>query len=146
VLSYIGLGSNLNDPYHQIEQALIYLKGLPSMSVKHVSRLYMTKPVGVLDQPDFVNAVMSIETCLSAKDLLVELQRVESVFGRKRLHRWGARTLDLDILLYGDECIETSQLIVPHAEMSQRAFVLYPLSEIVPKDFTLPKWGALGNC
>ncbi|MCD6055301.1 MAG: folK [Gammaproteobacteria bacterium] len=130
--AYIGLGSNLNNPQHQLEQAISHLKALPESSFIKVSSFYQTKPVGFLDQPDFINAVAAIDTTLDPFDLLKELQQIENKQGRMRTQRFGPRTLDLDILLYGNQSIHTDKLIIPHPELLLRQFVIRPLLEIAP--------------
>lgn len=138
VRCYIGLGANLEQPVKQLQQAVLALRQLPDCSVVAVSAFYGSKPMGPQDQPDYVNAVAALDTELSATALLDALQYIELSQGRQRkADRWGPRTLDLDILLYGNEQINTERLTVPHYGMRQREFVLYPLFEIAP-DLTLP--------
>ncbi len=133
VRAYIGLGSNQQNPLLQIHNALIALKQIPQTELAGYSRLYRSKPIGPVDQPDFVNAVAAIDTCLDAHALLSELQSIEQQQGRVRNGvRWGPRTLDLDLLLFGDEQFNTGRLTVPHPGLLQRDFVLYPLYEIAP--------------
>ncbi|KGJ99208.1 2-amino-4-hydroxy-6-hydroxymethyldihydropteridine diphosphokinase [Thalassotalea sp. ND16A] len=135
---YIGLGSNLERPKQQIQQAVDALKLLPETNVTAVSSLYSSKPMGPQDQPDYINAVAAISTELSAIELLDQLQQIELSFGRVRKdQRWGARVLDLDILLFGDQVINSERLTVPHYGMKVREFVIYPLAEIAEK-LTLP--------
>jgi 2-amino-4-hydroxy-6-hydroxymethyldihydropteridine diphosphokinase len=129
---YLGLGANLQDPSAQLVQAIASLQKLPQSNLIEVSDFYATKPIGPQDQPDYVNAVACIDTSLSPLDFLDALQSIENTQGRVRKEHWGARTLDIDILLYGDQVINTERLIVPHAFMHERAFVLYPLSSIAP--------------
>lgn len=131
---FIGLGSNLNNPYTQIEQAVLNLSKLPGTNIIAISSLYNTKPVGYLDQPDFVNAVVKVSTILSPEDLLNMLLKIEKKQGRVRDKkiRFGPRTLDLDLLLYGEQIINKKNLIVPHPRMLERNFVLQPLTEIEP--------------
>jgi len=134
ITAYIGLGSNLADPAGQIKTARAEIAALANVQELAFSSLYHSPPMGPQDQPDYVNAVMAIGTTLPALDLLHSLQRIEHEQGRVRTgERWGARTLDLDILLYGDQQIDEPELIVPHAGLAQRAFVLYPLFEIAPQ-------------
>ena len=132
VEAYVGLGSNLEAPRQQIERALEALGHLPLTGRVSASRLYVSTPVGPQDQPDFVNAVARLETRLSPLALLDQLQAMEQRHRRVRQQRWGPRTLDLDLLLYGDRRIETPRLRVPHPEMAARAFVLVPLAELAP--------------
>lgn len=130
VLVYIGLGSNLDEPRQQVRRASTALAALdPSM---RLSSLYMSAPMGPQDQPRFINAVAEIRTRLSPAALLDELQAIEQAHGRTRERHWGPRTLDLDLLVYGDEIISTSRLVVPHPGLPERAFVLYPLAELAP--------------
>jgi len=130
--AYIGLGSNLQNPFEQLEKALIALSELPQTELVCVSSFYRSVPVGPPDQPDYLNAVAALDTGLSPLELLDALQAIEQAQGRVRGERWGARTLDLDILLFGRQIINSTRLFVPHPCMSQRAFVLYPLAEIAP--------------
>lgn len=143
IQAYIGLGSNLNNPISQIKEAMQSIAQIPEIRDFICSPLYLSKPVGPQDQPDFVNAVMLVSTNLSAQNLLFELQKIENIHGRLRLLRWGARTLDLDILIYGKEIINTPNLIIPHPELANRSFVLYPLADIVNVDFEIPVFGKL---
>lgn len=132
---YIALGSNLDNPLKQLQQAVRSLQNFANGLV--VSPFYGSKPLGPQDQPDYVNAVAKFETELSPLDLLDALQRIENEQGRVRLRRWGERTLDLDILLYGNEKIESDRLTVPHYDMHNREFVIVPLYDIAP-DLVLP--------
>ncbi|MFZ7256647.1 2-amino-4-hydroxy-6-hydroxymethyldihydropteridine diphosphokinase [Avibacterium avium] len=134
---YIALGSNLATPVQQLENALQALQQLPHSQLVAVSHFYQSKPLGPQDQPDYVNAVACLTTALAPLDLLDQLQRIEQEQGRVRLRRWGERTLDLDILLYGDEIIQSERLTVPHYDMQHREFVIVPLYEIAP-NLTLP--------
>lgn len=129
---FIGLGSNLEDPVNQIETAFQELAALESCSLLNTSSLYRSAPVGPQDQPDFVNAVAELATALEPHALLDQLQALEHAHQRTRERHWGPRTLDLDLLLYGSEQINTARLTVPHRYIKQRSFVLYPLSEIAP--------------
>jgi 2-amino-4-hydroxy-6-hydroxymethyldihydropteridine diphosphokinase len=134
---FIGLGSNLDNPQQQLTSALAELAAHPDLTLTAQSSLYASKPVGPQDQPDYVNAVAELHTQLSPEALLDVLQHIEKEHNRVRLRHWGERTLDLDILLYGTQTLNTARLIIPHAQMCQRSFVLYPLAEIAP-DLTLP--------
>ena len=130
---YIGLGSNLANPVEQIKSARTAITQIAGIREQAFSGLYLSSPMGAQDQPDYVNAVMCIVTCLSPIDLLQCLQHIENEHGRiRKPERWSARTLDLDILIYGDQIIELPDLIVPHIGLTERAFVLYPLFEIAP--------------
>ncbi|NYT47396.1 MAG: 2-amino-4-hydroxy-6-hydroxymethyldihydropteridine diphosphokinase [Candidatus Methanofishera endochildressiae] len=133
-IAYIGLGSNLATPEAQINTARNAITALPEVFEDAFSSLYRSPPMGPQDQPDYINAVMAITTDLSAIQLLRRLQQIELDHGRVRKdERWGARTLDLDILLYGQQMINQPDLIVPHYGLKERAFVLYPLQEIAPE-------------
>lgn len=130
---YIGLGSNLAQPEEQIKAALSSLAALPDSRLIKCSSLYQSQPMGPQDQPDYVNAVALIETILSPASLLQHTQLIESQQGRIRKdNRWGPRTLDLDVLLFGQQQIDSEHLTVPHSGMKHREFVLYPLFEIAP--------------
>ncbi|MBN6064458.1 2-amino-4-hydroxy-6-hydroxymethyldihydropteridine diphosphokinase [Aggregatibacter actinomycetemcomitans] len=129
---YVALGSNLADPQAQLVAALRAMNQLPDSKVVSVSSFYQSKPLGPQDQPDYVNAVACLETALSPFALLDELQRIEQEQGRVRLRRWGERTLDLDILLYAEQTIQSGRLTVPHYDMHNREFVIIPLAEIAP--------------
>jgi 2-amino-4-hydroxy-6-hydroxymethyldihydropteridine diphosphokinase len=132
VVAYIALGSNLDDPKWQIQTALNEINQLPNTFLCKHSSLYQSKPLGPQDQEDFINACAKIQTLLSPENLLFELQKMEQKHHRVRDRRWGPRTLDLDILLYGDLALNTKDLTIPHPEIANRAFVLYPLIEIEP--------------
>jgi 2-amino-4-hydroxy-6-hydroxymethyldihydropteridine diphosphokinase len=131
-LAYVGIGSNLQDPVAQVKGALAELERIPRTRLLKSSSLYRSKPVGYAGQPDFVNAVASLETALEPVELLIELQKIEKRHGRERSFKDAPRSLDLDLLLYDDVVINISSLIVPHPRMHQRAFVLKPLLEIAP--------------
>lgn len=141
VVAYIGLGSNLADPQTQVLQALQALDGLPQTRVLARSSLYRSAPVGYLDQPDFINAVAQVETVLSPRELLDALLALEHECGRTREFRNAPRTLDLDLLLYGELQHHEHGLTVPHPQMHLRAFVLQPLLEIAP-DCAIPGVGS----
>lgn len=131
---YIGLGSNLEQPDEQLQLAVDALKSLPKSKLQTVSSLYSSKPMGPQDQPDYMNAVACISSQLSALELLDQLQHIELISGRVRKdQRWGARVLDLDILLFGQEQINTDRLTIPHYGMKVREFVIFPLAEINPQ-------------
>ncbi|HWP94441.1 MAG TPA: 2-amino-4-hydroxy-6-hydroxymethyldihydropteridine diphosphokinase [Gammaproteobacteria bacterium] len=145
VTAYVGLGSNLADPPRQVRAALDELGGLPDTTLRAASALYENPPLGPLDQPDFVNAVARLETGLEPEALLARLRAIERAHGRIRGgDRWGPRTLDLDLLLYGDRLIDTPDLVVPHPGLHERPFVLYPLAEIAP-DLVIPGRGPLSE-
>ncbi|OIQ25263.1 2-amino-4-hydroxy-6-hydroxymethyldihydropteridine diphosphokinase [uncultured Vibrio sp.] len=130
---YIAIGSNLADPVGQATDAIEALKHIPKSTFLSTSQLYSSTPMGPQDQPDYINAVAAIETQLTPLELLDCTQTIELEQGRVRKdERWGPRTLDLDIILYGNEVIDSERLIVPHYGMKEREFVLYPLAEIAP--------------
>jgi len=135
---YIGLGSNLSDPLQQIKLAVEAISTIKSSKLNKVSSLYFSRPMGPQDQPDYMNAVVEITTLLSPLAFLDELQAIENNAGRVRKeNRWGARILDLDIILFDDEIINNERLTVPHYGLELREFVLLPLAEISP-ELTLP--------
>lgn len=135
---YLALGSNLADPLHQVQSALNALAALPDTTLVATSSLYRTPPYGPPGQPDFLNAAVALDTALAAETLLDHTQRIELEQGRvRKAHRWGPRTLDLDIMLFGEQTLSTLRLTVPHYDMHNRAFMLLPLLEIAP-DLTLP--------
>ncbi|SHF06567.1 2-amino-4-hydroxy-6-hydroxymethyldihydropteridinediphosphokinase [Microbulbifer donghaiensis] len=130
---YIGLGSNLAKPQQQLCSALEAMAALPGTRLLRCSSFYRSAPVGPGDQPDYINAVAELQTELAPLELLDQLQAIEASHGRERTIRWGARTLDLDILLFGDELIDVPRLQVPHPRMAERNFVLLPLAELEPQ-------------
>jgi 2-amino-4-hydroxy-6-hydroxymethyldihydropteridine diphosphokinase len=137
---YVGLGSNLDDPLQQIERALLALADVAQTQLLRASRLYRTAPWGFAEQPSFVNAVAELATRLPPRDLLDALLDLERKQGRHRDGaRWGPRTLDLDLLLYGDRQLELPGLVLPHPRIAERAFVLVPLADL---DADLPIPGA----
>lgn len=142
VRAYVGLGSNLNNPVAQIRSALAALDMIPATCCVAYSSLYRSKPMGPAEQPDYVNAVAAIDTHLSAHDLLQELHLLEAQHGRVREQRWGPRTLDLDLLLYGNQSYSSDRLTVPHPGLPERDFVLHPLHEIAP-GLDIPGAGSL---
>lgn len=142
--AYIGLGANLGEPVRTILAAVQALKILPGTTLSGLSRLYRSAPLGPPGQPEYINAAARIETGLTAHALLAALQDIENRHGRTRSIRWGARTLDLDLLLYGNDEILTSTLIVPHIELKNRNFVVIPLLDIAP-ELRLPDGTPLAN-
>jgi len=131
--AYVGLGSNLDDPVAQVRRALAALVGLPQTRLVAHSSLYRSPPMGPLDQPDYVNAVAALLTALPAAELLAALQGIEEEQGRRRDGlRWGPRTLDLDLLLYGELAVHSDTLTLPHPGLAERPFVLVPLLEVAP--------------
>ncbi|WP_434400922.1 2-amino-4-hydroxy-6-hydroxymethyldihydropteridine diphosphokinase [Planococcus sp. 11815] len=129
---YLSLGSNLGDRKAQLQEAVRLLQTNPSISNIKMSSIYETAPVGYLDQYAFLNLVIRLETSLSPLELLDICQEIEQVLHRERLVRWGPRTVDLDVLLYGQEQVATERLTIPHPRMYERAFVLVPLQELMP--------------
>lgn len=138
--AYIALGSNLQDPAQQITQAFLAIDALDECKLLKQSSLYKTKPVGYDNQPDFINAAATVETSLSPQALLDAILKIEADFGRERPFPNAPRILDLDLLHYENEVIDSKKLTIPHPRMHQRAFVMLPLAEIAP-DLTLPKHG-----
>lgn len=132
ITAYVGLGSNLENPLQQAETAITELKAHRHLRNVEPSPLYSSKPVGPQDQPDYINCVVKLETQLGPHDLLDLLQSLENSHGRVRKRHWGERTLDLDLLLYGQAQIRTPRLTVPHPHMMDRSFVLYPLADLCP--------------
>jgi 2-amino-4-hydroxy-6-hydroxymethyldihydropteridine diphosphokinase len=141
---FIGLGSNLQEPQQQINNAIIALKALPESHMLAVAPYYRSLPMGPADQPEYINTVVHLETELSALGLLDHLQAIELSQGRERAERWGARTLDLDLLLYGDDEISHPRLTVPHPGIAEREFVLYPLLDIAAT-LVIPGLGRLSE-
>ena len=132
--AYIALGSNLASPLTQVNAAIAALGAIPDSRIVAVSSFYRTPPLGPQDQPDYLNAAVALETTLAPEALLDHTQRIELERGRvRKAERWGPRTLDLDIMLFGDETLATSRLTVPHYDMKNRGFMLWPLFEIAPE-------------
>ncbi|MFC6632820.1 2-amino-4-hydroxy-6-hydroxymethyldihydropteridine diphosphokinase [Microbulbifer taiwanensis] len=132
-LAYIGLGSNLAEPLKQLRCALDAIAEIPGTRLLRCSSFYRSAPVGPDGQPDYVNAVAELETALPPLQLLDRLQAIENAQGRERTVRWGARTLDLDILLFGRQQLDEPRLQIPHPHMGSRNFVLLPLAELEPQ-------------
>lgn len=130
---FLGLGSNLEQPLVQLSRALREVHEIPTTSLVRVSSFYDTVPIGLANQPNFVNAVAELQTQLNPSELLNHLIEIEAAHQRVRTVRDGPRTLDLDILLYGDICMNEPMLTIPHPRMHERAFVLWPLAEIAPE-------------
>ena len=130
VTSYLGLGSNLGDRKDMLLKAIDLLRSTRRIEVMRVSSFYENPAIGLPDQPDFMNCAISISTTLKPMDLWQEILRIEQTLGRARIQRWAARTIDIDILLYGRETINLPSLIIPHPEMYVREFVLKPLQEL----------------
>ena len=137
IVCYLGLGSNLGDRAAQLAEALRRLDRHPQLQVLKASSVYETDPVGPQDQPDFLNLVAQLAVHCTPEELLQMVQRVEQQMGRVRQRRWGQRNIDIDILLFGDQTIDTPELQVPHPALKERQFVLVPLAEITP-DLILP--------
>ena len=132
--AYIAIGSNQGDREFYLLRAVAEIGKIPDTKVTGLSPFYETTPVGVTDQPNFYNAVLRLSTRLSPHDLLKALQNIEdNVFKRKRTVKWGPRSMDLDILLYGNQIVNSPELVVPHPQMSSRRFVLQPLSDLAPE-------------
>jgi len=141
VRAYVALGANIGEPVQHLRAAVQDISALPGTTVVARSSLYRSAPVGLLDQPDFINAVVAVETRLNALTLLRELLAIETRHGRVRSVPNAPRTLDLDLLLHGDQHLNSPELTLPHPRMHQRAFVLQPLLEISP-DVRIPGLGA----
>lgn len=141
---YIGLGSNLNQPYQQIKAAIVALDKLEATDVVAHSGYYSSKPMGPEDQPDYVNAAVKIETALSAQALLLACQQIEQQQGRIKTRHWGERSIDLDILLYAQQQIDSDNLKLPHPGICQRDFVYLPLLDIEPA-LNVPGRGLLAD-
>jgi len=134
VPAFIGLGSNLCDPRQQVELAIDSLGQITDCRLVSRSSLYESDPMGPNNQPQYVNAVVGLMTRLPARDLLTAMQRIEDAHDRDRtVGRWGPRTLDLDLLLFGDQHSDDPELILPHPGLTERNFVVYPLAEIAPQ-------------
>lgn len=132
-LAYIALGSNLASPLEQVNAAVQALGEIPHSHIQAVSSFYRTPPLGPQDQPDYLNAAVVLNTALDAETLLDNTQRIELQQGRvRKAERWGPRTLDLDIMLFGHEVIHTERLTVPHYDIKNRGFMLWPLFEVAP--------------
>jgi 2-amino-4-hydroxy-6-hydroxymethyldihydropteridine diphosphokinase len=142
--AYVALGANLGDPAATIRAAFGALANLPESRITRCSSLYRTAPVGITEQPDFINAVLALETTLAPEALLDELFDIEARFGRQRAEKNGPRTLDLDLLLYDNQFIDLPRLKLPHPRLHLRAFVLQPLAEIAP-DLVIPGRGNINS-
>lgn len=142
--AYIALGSNLDNPLGQVKSAVQELELMPDSRVAAVSHWYLSTPMGPVEQPDFINGVALLETALTARQLLAQMQDIERRHQRRRGQHWGPRTLDLDLLLYADHVIAEPGLSVPHPGLRQRNFVLYPLADISPQ-LTLPSGESLAS-
>ena len=142
---YVGIGSNLQLPARQVEEAFNLAGAIPGTRLVARSSLYRSAPFGGIEQPDFVNAVAALLTVLKAADFLAALQAIETRQGRERGGaRWGPRVLDLDLLVYGDQTIDQPGITVPHPGIAERNFVLLPLGEIAP-DLVIPGLGRVAD-
>lgn len=144
VIAAVGIGSNLDDPVAQVRAAIIALTALIDTDLLAASSLYRNPPMGPQDQPDFVNAAVLLRTRLRPLTLLDRLQDIERQQGRIRSIHWGPRTIDLDLLLYGDRLISEPRLTTPHPGLHERPFVLYPLAEIAP-ELEVPGHGRIAD-
>ncbi|MDC0390714.1 2-amino-4-hydroxy-6-hydroxymethyldihydropteridine diphosphokinase [Candidatus Thioglobus sp.] len=142
MLAYIGLGSNLNKPKQQIKTAVMALHATKDVQVVNLSSLYQSPPVDDSKQPDYINAIAQVDTHLTPLELLYVCQDIETKQHRIREKKWGARTIDLDIIIYGVQVVASKQLIIPHPEMMNRAFVLIPLAEL-EDDLKVPVLGPI---
>ncbi len=140
---FIALGSNLHNPIYHLEKGIRQINHLPNTSIIKRSSLYKSEPIGPKNQPNYINSVIKIRTKYEPIELLDLLQDIENKHHRKRIKKWGPRTLDLDILLFNNIEINSDRLVVPHPEMINRDFVLIPLSELTNYNFTIPKYGKL---
>lgn len=145
ITAYIGLGSNLLDPLGQLRRAVQAIAALPQSQLRRVSTAYRSAAIGPGEQPDYLNAVLQLDTALEAPRLLTALQAIERDQGRVRTVRWGPRSLDLDILLYGAARIDSPTLSIPHPRLRDRNFVLYPLAAIADRQLLLPDGEDLGT-
>lgn len=140
----VAAGSNLGDRAMTLTRALAALRAAEGILIVEPSPIYETEPVGMIDQPRFLNLVAGIETTLTPEDLLETLQRIEQTFGRERIVRWGPRTLDLDLLAFEGATRDDARLQLPHPRMLERAFVLVPLADVLARPSFAPRaWDAL---
>lgn len=136
--AYVALGANLGDREASLREALHRMAGLPGVRVQRISAVYETEPVGFTDQPAFLNMAAALAADIPPDELLGCLLKIEQEMGRVRTVRWGPRTIDLDLLLYGDVVMDTEYLTLPHPRMDERAFVLVPLRDVWPEDRVFP--------
>ena len=129
---YVALGSNLNNPIYQIKKVVDHLRNQSDIKILNLSSLYQTKPIGITDQPDFINSVIEIEYHKTPQELLNLLLDMEKFFGRVRLIKNGPRIIDLDIILFNQMILNEDNLVIPHPRMFERSFVMLPLMEIAP--------------
>jgi 2-amino-4-hydroxy-6-hydroxymethyldihydropteridine diphosphokinase len=144
LLAYIGLGSNLNSPKQQVKDAVMALHTAKDVEVVNLSSLYQSPPIDDSKQPDYINAIVQVNTHLTPLELLYVCQDIETQQHRVREKKWGARTIDLDIIIYGVQVVASKQLIIPHPQMMNRAFVLIPLAEL-EDDLKVPVLGPIQN-
>ncbi|PPI88664.1 2-amino-4-hydroxy-6-hydroxymethyldihydropteridine diphosphokinase [Candidatus Pantoea edessiphila] len=145
IITYLALGSNLNNPFCQIKTALTTLDKIPKTNLIKTSEFYRTIPYGLKNQPDYLNTVVKLETELSVIKLLEFIHKIELKQGRiRKKERWGPRTLDIDILLFGNEIINTNNLTIPHYDMINRIFMLLPLIQIAP-NIILPNGNSINS-
>ena len=142
---FIGLGSNIDNPLDRLLEAYRHLTARADLSATSLSKVYVSSPQGPQDQPDFYNAVAGFTASLSPHELLTALLTIETAMGRKRLRHWGERSIDLDLLLCGNEVIATDALILPHPRAHERRFVLDPLCELLGADYVMPGQPSLGT-
>lgn len=142
--AFVGVGSNLSGPRSQVLQAIDALGRIERTRIARVSSLYSSAPFGVAGQPDFINAVVELSTNLDARSLFGELRDIEDAQGRVRAERWGPRIIDLDLLVFGNQIVNDSDLTVPHPGIGDRNFVLLPLREIAP-DLEIPGLGPVAD-
>jgi len=142
--AFIGLGSNLKEPAAQLARAVAELAALPKTTLVSQSPFYASRPVGPQDQPDYINGAVWLSTGLDPHTLLNQLQAIEQAHGRERLRRWGPRTLDLDMLVFGNCVLDDDRLTVPHRELANRDFALQPLLDLKP-DLRLPDGTTIAN-
>jgi 2-amino-4-hydroxy-6-hydroxymethyldihydropteridine diphosphokinase len=143
--AFIGLGSNVGDRLQCLQRAVTHLGDTVGVEIIDVSSVYETEPVGPANQPWFLNAVAAVDTTLPPLTLLAQTQAIERALDRETTYHWGPRTVDLDILLYGIMQVRTATLVIPHAELCHRAFVMIPLLELAP-GMTLPDGTAVSAC
>jgi len=139
---FIALGSNLENPKEQVKKGILFIKKIEGVRLLNESNLYETPPVGILDQPNFVNAVIKIDSNLGPYEILNELLKIENIAGRVRIGKNGPRTLDLDILLFNNLILNEKKLTIPHPRMHERLFVLMPLKDI-DEAIVIPNHGAI---
>jgi 2-amino-4-hydroxy-6-hydroxymethyldihydropteridine diphosphokinase len=142
---YVGLGSNLDDPVEQVRRALLGLRALPQSRLERTSSLYASAPMGPVPQPDYVNAVAGLLTQLTAMTFFQSMRELERNLGREPPRvRWGPRRIDLDLLIFGDQKLQSESLTLPHPGIVERNFVLYPLAEVAP-ELTIPGFGRVAR-